>query len=367
MTTQQMKNITGLTLLILTLLFCSQCKQNRKILSSIDIGPDSSVFAMAVYNDELYIGGRFDSVSGFKSKYIAKWDGTKWSAVGKGLSEGTRGVEALEVYKGELYAAGDFNYIDTIPVDHIAKWNGNEWSPVGHGKTDGVLPYIRSLCIYKDELYAASAFHSIGGVKAKNIAKWDGVKWDSVGVGVNYTIISLAVYKDELYAGGICDRESGNLVKWDGSKWTSLGKGISTNDEVQSYAIYQNNLITAGTFDSAGGQAANVIAKWDGEVFKPFDKPLTDSNASMATMTVYNDELYVGGWFSFPNKENSNVNIIKWDGNSWQMVAKGASNQVSFVSCFINYKNDFYAGGSFRSLNGRPVKFLTKLPIPITE
>ena len=367
-TTQTMKKIIGLTLLSFVLLLCSQCNRTDIILSPVDNAPDSSVFAMAVYNNELYVGGCFDSVGNIKSKYIAKWDGEKWTSVGKGLKQGYRGVEALVVYKGELYAAGDFEIInDSTEVEHIAKWNGKEWLPVGNGKADGTHPYVSALCVYKNELYAASLFDSIGGIRAKNIAKWNGKKWDSVGNGVNYTIISLAVYKDELYAGGICNKEDGHSVKWNGSQWSYLTRDTTDFTEVQSYTVYKNDLIIGGTFGrytgGSGGRTGfnpfNHIAKYNGKSYSSFDEGINDNEASIASMEVYNNELFIGGKFDFPNGQKSNT-IIKWNGENWQKVATDTS---GYVSCFVTYNDDFYAGGSFRRLNGQPIKFLTKLTI----
>lgn len=364
-----MKKIIGLILLSFILLLCSQCNRTDITLSPFANAPDSSVFAMSVYNNELYVGGCFDSVGKIKSKYISKWDGEKWTSVGKGLKQGYRGVEALVVYKGELYAAGDFTIInDSTEVEHIAKWNGKEWLPVGNGKADCVHPYMTALCVYKDELYAASLFDSIGGIKAKNIARWNGVKWDSVGNGVNYTIIALAVFKDELYAGGICNEEDGPSVKWNGTKWNYLSNEKINFTEVQSYTTYQSNLLVGGTFGRyIGGSAGrtginpfNHIAKYDGTSYSAFDEGINDDEASITSMEVYNNELFVGGKFDFPSGKKAN-NIIKWNGKNWQTVATDTS---GYVSCFVTYKGDFYAGGSFRRLNGQPIKFLTKLTTP---
>ena len=364
-----MMKFTGLTLLSFILLFCSQCKRTVITLSPVENAPDSSIFSMAVYNDELYVGGCFDSVGNIKSKYIAKWDGKKWTSVGKGLNQGYRGVEALVVYKGELYASGDFEIInDTMQVEHIAKWNGSEWTAVGQGKADGTHPYITSLCIYKDELYAASLFDSIGGIKAKNIAKWNGTQWDSVGAGVNYTIITLTIFNDELYAGGICNKEDGYSVKWNGSKWSYLANDTTDFTVVQSYANYKNDLLIAGTFGNyiggSGGRTSpnpyNHIVKWNGNSYSKFKQEIDDNEASIATMQVFNNELFVGGTFDFPDGEKGN-NIIKWNGDKWETIATDTS---GYASCFVNYKGELYAGGSFRCLNGLPIKFMTKLTIP---
>lgn len=361
-----MKKIIELTVLLFIFLLCSSCGHTNKTVSPLDNAPDSSVFAMAVYNNELYVGGCFDSVGDIKSKYIAKWDGKEWTSVGKGLNDGYHGVEALVVYKGDLYASGDFTLInDTTEVEHIAKWNGKEWLPVGNGKARGTHPYVSALCVYKDELYAACLFDSIGGIRARNIARWNGEKWDSAGIGVKYTIIALAVFKGELYAGGICNREDGSSVKWNGSQWNYLTTDTIDFTEVQSYTVYKNNLLIGGTFGRYTGGSGmrtgfnpyNHIAKYNGTFYSPFETGINDNEASINAMTTYKNELFIGGVFDFPENEKGN-NILKWSGKNWQTIA---TDKNGYVNCFMEYKDDLYAGGSFQKLNREPIKFLTKL------
>src|SRR6185295_11528741 len=40
------------------------------------------VNASVVYNGELVVGGRFTCAGGVSANYIAKWNGTSWSALG---------------------------------------------------------------------------------------------------------------------------------------------------------------------------------------------------------------------------------------------------------------------------------------------
>jgi hypothetical protein len=361
------KHIVFIILIFVFLLF-PQCNNRDIILSNIDNAPDSSVYTMAVYKDELYVGGCFDSIGKIKSKYIAKWNDKKWDSVGKGLNLGYRGVTALVVYKGELYAAGDFEIINNSKeVYHIAKWNGKKWQKVGDGKPDGTYPCINALCVYKNELYAAGLFDRIGDVRAKNIAKWNGNRWENVKSGVNYTIITLAVFKNELYAGGICNQEDGYSVKWNGTRWKYLTHDTIDFTEVQSYTIFEDNLLIGGTFGryigGSGGRTGfnpfNHIAKYNGSSYKSFDEGIDDNEASINSMSVYKNELFIGGKFDFPKGKKGN-NIIKWNGVNWQTVAIDNS---GYVSCFATYKDKLYAGGTFQSLNGKPISFLTKMTL----
>ena len=76
----------------------------------VDIGGiggagDSVDAAVIDGSGNLYIGGFFTVVGNVKANYVAKWDGTNWSALGSGLSSY---VYALAVSGTNLYAGGWF-------------------------------------------------------------------------------------------------------------------------------------------------------------------------------------------------------------------------------------------------------------------
>jgi prepilin-type N-terminal cleavage/methylation domain-containing protein len=63
----------------------------------------------AVSGSDVYAGGNFTTAGGSAANYIAKWDGSAWSALGSGMG-GTAfpGVNALAVSGSDLYAGGFF-------------------------------------------------------------------------------------------------------------------------------------------------------------------------------------------------------------------------------------------------------------------
>ena len=73
-----------------------------------------------------------------------------------------------------------------------------------------------------------------------------------------------------LYAGGDFTTAGGvaanGIAKWDGSSWTALGSGM--NADVHALTVFDDGggpaLYAGGDFTTAGGVAANNIAKWDG-------------------------------------------------------------------------------------------------------
>jgi hypothetical protein len=103
---------------------------------SLGSGMNDLVRALAVSGTTLYAGGWFTTAGGVTANYIAKWNGSAWSALGSGMGgdSGFAGsVFALAVSGTTLYAGGNFTTAGGVPANYIAKWNGSAWSALGSG------------------------------------------------------------------------------------------------------------------------------------------------------------------------------------------------------------------------------------------
>ena len=136
-----------------------------------------------VYNNKLIIGGFFNSINGSAYGtygYVGAWDDTNWSTLSTGLNNS---VFALTVFNGELYAGGAFTATGSgSPIKYVSKWDGTQWLPVGEGLNDTVI----TLCVdsLHNKLYAGGSFTQTGlGVSAKHLAEWTGTNWVEVGGG----------------------------------------------------------------------------------------------------------------------------------------------------------------------------------------
>ena len=68
------------------------------------------------------------------------------------------GVSALAVDgSGNLYAGGSFTTAGDIPANYIARWDGSAWSALGSGMNSGVLALV---------------FDSSGNFKLREDVKW---------------------------------------------------------------------------------------------------------------------------------------------------------------------------------------------------
>mgnify|MGYP005836346815 CR=1 FL=1 len=89
------------------------------------------VYHTVVLDGKLYVGGRFEKADRRVVNNLAVWDGTKWSAVGKGV-DGP--VKAMCAMGKDLVVAGDFSYVGKgsdepgIEANRIARWDGKKWN-----------------------------------------------------------------------------------------------------------------------------------------------------------------------------------------------------------------------------------------------
>jgi hypothetical protein len=102
----------------------------------------------------------FTTAGGSTATYIAKWNGSAWSALSGGLNA-TVSALALDT-SGNVYAGGSFTTC-------IAKWNGVAWSALAGGLNNTVYALAFDST---GNLYAGGSFTTVGIIAALRIAKY---------------------------------------------------------------------------------------------------------------------------------------------------------------------------------------------------
>jgi hypothetical protein len=273
---------------------------------------------------------------------VAKWDGSSWSALGSGLYGWFRALAVYDDGSGPaLYGGGRFTSAGGNLETTLRRWDGSNWSALPLGSSPN--QEVRALVVYDDgagpALYAGGDFTyistSAAPVPANHIAKWDGSSWSALGSGMSrafspVAVYSLAVYDDgagpALYAGGLFDTAGGvaanGIAKWDGSSWASLGSG--TDSVVNALTVHDDGngpALFAGGYISV---VANSIAKWDGASWSG----LGSAPSQVTDLASFDDgsgtALFAGGAFTSAGGVAAN-RIAKWDGSSWSPLGSGVS------------------------------------------
>jgi hypothetical protein len=326
--------------------------------AGLDVPP--VVNALAVSGSDLYAAGNFTTAGGNPANYIARWNGTGWSALGSGMNNI---VYALAMSGSELFVGGAFKTAGGTPANHIAKWNGSSWSPLGSGMGGVEFPYVYALAVSGGHLYAGGQFTEAGGPAANYIAKWDGSSWRALSSGTDFNgpgVYALAVSGNDLYVGGPFTTAGGSpanqIAKWDGSNWSALGVGMGGPDfpYVYALAVSGGNLYAGGSFTTAGGRPANYLAKWNGGIWSA--PGYTGINSNVFALAVSASDVYAGGNFTAAGESAANY-IAKWNGSSWSPLGSGLNSNVQALAVSAG---DLYAGGTFTTAGGTPANYIAK-------
>jgi hypothetical protein len=327
-------------------------------------GCDTPVNSVATNGTDLYIAGYFNLAGGTLANRIARWDGTRWSALGGGMAGAGMFVYGLAVQGSNLYAGGSFTNAGGVAANSIARWDGTQWHPLGSGVAGNVYRIAAS----GNDVYASGTFSSAGGVPAHNIAKWDGTNWSALSSGLtgftngiaSVIAFTLLVDDSKLYVGGVFTNAGGidamNIACWDGTRWAALGSGLGLGNGVDVVAtlLKRNGVLYAGGgFGTAGGLGVTNIAKWDGVSWMPVGnslQPYSLTNGGLVyALTEWRGDLYAGGRFTNPAGVIVG-GIARWDGAAWletggdlSVVGGGAS----VIGMAAGADGRLYVGGFF--------------------
>lgn len=307
----------------------------------------SSVWALAMDElGNLYAGGSFVDVRDgattlSAADYVARWNGAHWSALGDNGSGGgalNRMVMSLTVSGSSVFAGGGFTNVNNHGVvnaaaDYVARWDGTDWSALGdNGSGDGALNNsVYALAVSGTDLYVGGQFtdasnHGVENPAADYIARWDGSTWSSLGSdgagggSINDDpssdyVRAILVDGSDVYVGGSFNDINDNgtilpaadlIARWNGVGWAALGDngsgdGVFSVGEVRAIALHGSTIYAGGTFSAVNGSvtAANA-ARWNGTTWAALSSNgVGQSSLSrwVSALGVLGDDLLVGGMF----------------------------------------------------------------------
>ncbi|MBN9693310.1 MAG: hypothetical protein J0M24_23960 [Verrucomicrobia bacterium] len=227
-----------------------------KTASSLGVTLNGRVRALLVLDDILYVGGEFTAVNGDTAiAYLAKYDGTSWSAVPQSGLNGS--VWALAEWQGKLVIGGRFTTAGgSSTANGIALWDGSSWSTVGRGVSgqpdlDEVAPPVAVMAL------ASRGLNLYVGGRFTNCLDYNGVT--NVVNNVAEAIWDVATQKWTWRSmdGGVND----GSVSWIafGSKPSNVGVHALV---VQEGQLGSYDVVAAGCFEKAGSLLAANIARW---------------------------------------------------------------------------------------------------------
>ncbi|MBI5297812.1 MAG: S-layer homology domain-containing protein [Chloroflexi bacterium] len=368
----------------------------------------AGVNVIATSGTDIYVGGNFTNAGGMSAAdYVAKWNGSAWSALGNNGAANngsiTGGyVNALAVSGTDVYVGGLFTDVNNGgsvlgTADFLAKWDGANWSALGSNGANGAFNQaVYSILVNGTDVYVGGYFTNAAGLAtADYLAKWDGANWNALGDNgagngaipnkSGPFVFSLAMQAGNLLAGGyFWDVNDGNtpqlqadyLAQWDGTHWSALGvtaNGALVNgyESSQTYAILVNgtDVYVGGNFYNVSNHGLNIpeadgIVKWDSLTG---DWSALGSNGAgdgaiagtVASLALSGTNLFVGGTFNnaagiaeADKIAKFNLTTQTWSALGNNGAGVGAFANGSYIASLVVNGTDLYAGGNFTDVAG---------------
>lgn len=271
------------------------------------ISDRGEVSAMALYGNELFIGGNFISVGGRAHKNLARIRKSDMELDTLWKPQPDAWVSALLRDKEHLYVGGRFAEISGKYIGGLARVSTSNvgvvdenWKP----QTDG---WINSFAIRDTNLYVAGRFTEIGGKPRNMLAK-------------------------------ITTKNTGTA---DGAWICNVGGG---SPWIHKILLIDNDLYVGGTFEQIGSFAKKNLAKVDANTGAVNQAWTPNPNNTVSSMASFGTDLYVAGHFTYLSN-STRKSVARFSNNgvlhNWNPTEVWGAEDLAFSG------TDLYILGSF--------------------
>jgi trimeric autotransporter adhesin len=315
-------------------------------------GVRGEIRALAVDGNDVYVGGSFTQLGRVKARHIGKWDGQRWQALGSGANNAVTSILVVKdaanpLLRNTVFVGGYFSEMNGISANYLAKWNGSEWSAVSSDIVFGSNVY--ALATNGSNLFVGGNFNQIGQIPANNIASWDGSQWSALSVagqnGTNWYVQLLEWHQDELYLAGGFSAAGGMLgtnciARWNAG-FHALGTGIVGNCNVNALKSVNQNLIVGGRFSSAGASSGPNIASWTNGSWRS----LGSDFGVVKALAVLQNQLVA-------SVQDAPASLMTWDAELAQWRPFSEQHPTSAPLAMAETPNGAVFGGDFKFVVG---------------
>lgn len=291
----------------------------------------------------LYVGGDLRSIGTTGVGRIARWTLSGWSAMGNanGIDDAVHALAGFD-HNGQDYlaACGPFLRAGDVSAKHAARFDGTKWSALGAGLVDAPTCLAVERRAGNDVLYAGGGSIVQGSGGLQSVARWDGVDWTPLEPGPG-TVYSMVVFDDgsgpRLHVG-----TWGGVMRWDGSGFTALGSLPGQVTAMTALDLGAGPKLYAGSWNHVpGGPDLCTVSRWDGATWTTIGTR-SSFMITVEGMTVFEDgggpTLVVCG---------AGLGVMQWDGTSWTTLWSDAFATPGTLASFDDGSGPaLYVGGS---------------------
>jgi hypothetical protein len=230
------------------------------LVDTISLRPMHHTYCMTYDNNELYIGGGFDSVNDFKSPGLVKYSlstdtFTKSSDIIPGSISGME-VFDIKKWNNQFLMSGMF-YIGGLYTPLI-KGSNTTWSVFDNAVYRNGTICTRSNRIEKllvendNRFYISGAVKYIDQLEVNEVAMWDNGQWQALGTGLPYDNLYGWKYSIVKQFGKVFVAHEDSALEtrisyFDGNNWNLLHSPVGQPERLLSHSCGLFNLSTTIT------------------------------------------------------------------------------------------------------------------------
>lgn len=353
------------TLLLLLLILSFQLKAQWSSFG--DSIRDGYMIGFESYKDQLLIYG-------LPQNYFYEWDGTDWQKFSPSLPSTTSGIHHAKVIDTILYVAP----YARSGTNHLYFMHNGTWDSLpGTFRNAGSAysPSLYNISAFQGNIYVCGSFNRVDNIVANAVAMWDGTKWSALGSGLETSISpygssahGMAIYNDQLIlagdfrtAGGIA---ASGIAAWDGNKWSPFGQGFKNS--ALGVCAYRNELYACGEFEGSDTTALGFFGKWNGKAWVNPGFGFYGTNAYVHSLKVIDDVLYIAGNYNqmYDGKVEYHKchSICRYNGQKVDTLDGGLNGPCEGI---YKYKDKILIGGQFTYAGKIKTNHVAQLDAPI--
>lgn len=223
-------------------------------------GTDVTVYALAVLDGKLFIGGRFSAVDGTARRNFAAVDaatGAIIPEVDAQIGTETRHfVKALLATSDRIYMGGTFNTVDGLTRVRLAAFDAaGTLDPKWRPRADATVSSLALSCDGAN-IFAGGKFNRASGTASPYLQRRSLAQFDLVTGAIQPFQIQPGEIANDLHAYDLAPTCNEIFIAYAGSNWaysialaTGLANwGLKSAGDVQTVAIYGNRVLFGGHF-----------------------------------------------------------------------------------------------------------------------
>lgn len=327
-------------------------------LTSWNPNSNNPVYAVAVKDTTVYIGGVFSNIGGANvSNFAAVSAFTGLSGTWKPGASAE--VTALAFAGDTLFVGGRFTTMSGQTRNRLAAIKDTTlltWDP---NADNGV----RSFAITSNTIYIGGIFNNVGGKERRGVAAIDRVTgaandWNPAASTTSFVVNSVALHNDVLFVGGnfttnatVGGQIRNRLVALDVTIDTLMAlpnwNPIILDIYVQCLAVSGDKLYVGGPYTNMGSVSRSRAAAFNYKTGALLDwNPNANAGVTQFCIDKVNNIVYAAG--SFTNVGGTSVTrLVALDANTGAVVPGFSPTPDNSISGMAFYNNMLYITGSF--------------------